>query len=327
MGGTIVKKKNTVLKYCISLGVLSIIALIFVTQFDFERIIKILANTNLPLLILAAIVYYSSFVTKTLRWKILLEGVGIKEKFSHVFASMFMCYFFNSLIPFRAGDFYRAYLIKKRRDVAFSKGIGTLFVEKAFDIVILVLILTGAGLLVLSQFSSAFISQLLVIGIVLLGVIILISIVCLIFFSRQVVLFSEKITKTIRNFSEVIHISLNDRKVLVGVVVTSVLDWCVVFLFFYLISLSLGLELSVLIVAFIVVVENLLTIIPLTPAGLGFVELGVGGILIAIGTEKNLSIAIALLMRFVAYWLQILFGAIAYFILKHEKIFLKSHDK
>jgi uncharacterized protein (TIRG00374 family) len=56
----------------------------------------------------------------------------------------------------------------------------------------------------------------------------------------------------------------------------------------------------------------LLTVVPLTPAGLGFVELGVVGMLTVLGIGQQTAASIALLDRVVAYWSVIVVGAIVY---------------
>jgi len=58
---------------------------------------------------------------------------------------------------------------------------------------------------------------------------------------------------------------------------------------------------------------SLLTTLPITPAGLGVVELGTGAVLVkVIGLDPALAGSIVLLDRVVAYWSLILVGLALY---------------
>jgi hypothetical protein len=72
-----------------------------------------------------------------------------------------------------------------------------------------------------------------------------------------------------------------------------------------------GIELSFGVAIFIALAASLLTAFP-TPAGLGAVELGIAGLLILFGIEKEIAISIALLDRLISYWSILVFGGILY---------------
>ena len=60
------------------------------------------------------------------------------------------------------------------------------------------------------------------------------------------------------------------------------------------------------------VVAQALTLVPITPGGLGFVESGLTALLVVIGVPVDVSVIATLLYRLVSYWLPIPIGALAW---------------
>ena len=72
---------------------------------------------------------------------------------------------------------------------------------------------------------------------------------------------------------------------------------------------------------FVALAAALLTTLPVTPAGLGFVETSIVGILIlaanfglAPGVNENVATSVAILDRVISYWSLIVVGSILYVI-------------
>jgi uncharacterized protein (TIRG00374 family) len=51
--------------------------------------------------------------------------------------------FMGNLLPFRAGEFIRAYLLGKREDIGFSASFATIVVERIFDMISILVLLAG----------------------------------------------------------------------------------------------------------------------------------------------------------------------------------------
>lgn len=49
--------------------------------------------------------------------------------------------FINSLVPAKLGDVYRGYLLKKKTNESISLGVGTVFIERVFDLVAMISLL------------------------------------------------------------------------------------------------------------------------------------------------------------------------------------------
>jgi len=69
---------------------------------------------------------------------------------------------------------------------------------------------------------------------------------------------------------------------------------------------------------FAMVTSSILTLVP-TPGGLGAVEGGLTGILIFVGLQPGIALAIVIMDRIVSYWSLVLSGAITYFVSKRAR--------
>jgi len=65
---------------------------------------------------------------------------------------------------------------------------------------------------------------------------------------------------------------------------------------------ALGSDLPLVVVVFVALCSSLLTTLPITPAGLGAVEVSIIGILGLYGVSRDFAAAIALLDRIISYW-------------------------
>jgi uncharacterized protein (TIRG00374 family) len=88
----------------------------------------------------------------------------------------------------------------------------------------------------------------------------------------------------------------------VGVTALTVPLWLLEGIRVYAEARALGLALSVAMSFLIALLAALLTTVPLTPAGIGAVEIGIAGTLMLFGIPGEQAVALALLDRLVAYW-------------------------
>ena len=76
-----------------------------------------------------------TFVVRAYRWQILLrpfKQIPIKD----IYAPL-MIGFMGNILPARAGEFLRAYLIGKKQKITFSGALSTIIVERLFDLICL----------------------------------------------------------------------------------------------------------------------------------------------------------------------------------------------
>jgi uncharacterized protein (TIRG00374 family) len=63
---------------------------------------------------------------------------------------------------------------------------------------------------------------------------------------------------------------------------------------------------------------NIITLVPITPGGLGLVEAGLGSMLILAGVHGGDAFLATLAYRLASYWLPLLAGPLAYLLYRHR---------
>jgi uncharacterized protein (TIRG00374 family) len=91
----------------------------------------------LPAVLLVAL----TFLFRAMRWRYLISS--IKEVKTLRLFSPLMVGFMGNVLPARAGEFIRAYLLGKKENVSFSASFATIFVERLMDMLIFLLLLVG----------------------------------------------------------------------------------------------------------------------------------------------------------------------------------------
>src|SRR5437868_2390013 len=153
----------------ISFAILAVVLFVVLThvQLDYGASLRAISQTNPVIYALAIAAFYLSFVVRTVRWELLLRNTGESEHFGELFHIVILAWFANCVLPAKMGDFYRAYLLRQQTDVSGSKGLGTIFSERALDFLVLMSVLVISGLIsfratVPERFVPAFIVGLLI---------------------------------------------------------------------------------------------------------------------------------------------------------------------
>ena len=103
-------------------------------------------NINYSWVFLGIFLGALSHLSRSYRWKYLIEPLGYKLCLTNSVLAVFSAYLINYTIP-RAGDIARATLISKYEKIPLNKTLGTIVAERAID-VICILIIIGIGLII-----------------------------------------------------------------------------------------------------------------------------------------------------------------------------------
>ncbi|MDY6778852.1 MAG: flippase-like domain-containing protein, partial [Candidatus Nanohaloarchaea archaeon] len=173
----------------------------------------------------------------------------------------------------------------------------TVFVDRVLDFAFLVVSTTLISYAVLStRFADAW--TYLRIGYGFLGLVLLGSLALL--YEGRVRLLPDAVRDTLQRFREGAASCLSRGNAL-PVLGYTLLVWLFVVLRVYVVALALGVDIGVALAGFIGLFMIMLTIIPLTPAGLGAVELLTTGFLTLLGMEPAAVLSIVLLDRTITY--------------------------
>lgn len=101
---------------------------------DVSRVVELGRDAD-PLLLVAAVgVYLCSWPIRARRYDRVLTVMNRRCGFGFLVAAIFVSQSVNLVVPARAGDGVRAYLVKDRRGVPYSIGVASLAVERAVDL-------------------------------------------------------------------------------------------------------------------------------------------------------------------------------------------------
>lgn len=302
--------KKTIFSFILSFSILYLL----VRSINLDNVITIAKGTNLSLYFAAFVMHYLSIVVRGFRWNKLLQIIKIQPGVGIATEMVFLSWFVNCIVPAKLGDVYRSYLLKKENNAPISASIGTIFIERICDIAILLLLMTFSGLLIFRKNMPVQISEALQIGYVLLAAVTLALILLWIFKGRLLEIVPDRFQFHFNNLHNGLYQSFSDGPTIFLVITLTTLAWAMEAARFYLVTRALGLQIGFDVIIFVVLAASLLTAIPLTPAGLGAVEVSIVFILSIVGIGATLATSLALLDRLISYWSMLVTGSIAYMI-------------
>ena len=95
---------------------------------DFVKLWKIIKQIDLFYGFLSLSILLSSSLVRALRWQILAYPID-RISFEPAFSSIMIGYFGNSVLPFRMGEFLRAYVLAEKTSLNFPTAFGTIVTE------------------------------------------------------------------------------------------------------------------------------------------------------------------------------------------------------
>jgi uncharacterized protein (TIRG00374 family) len=288
-----------------------------VLSVNFTELLQAVAAANMWLLLAAFAVYYIGFPLRGFRWILLLRGAGIGIRVRDGTHILFLSWTVNCLVPAKLGDVYRAYLLKENAPVSLSKTFGTVFIERILDLFVIAILGLACGFW---SFRSGLPPSMQFVVALGIGVMIVLAIGLLTMrsFGRRILVrlpVPVRVIELYDRFEEGVFGSIGARA-LPGLIVVTVLIWATEALRLYFVVLALGfpdVQLGLSGAAFVAFVGSLLTAVPLSPAGIGIVELGIVGVLTAAyGIPLQEATTIALVDRAISVFSIIVLGSILY---------------
>jgi len=108
----------------------------------FGELVSSLQKASVYWLILAFLVLPLPFLIRAWRWRLLLLPIKNAVRYSNALGITFVGFLANSLIPIRAGEFFRAILMKRRESVGFFEAFSSIIVERILDLLSIVTLAT-----------------------------------------------------------------------------------------------------------------------------------------------------------------------------------------
>ncbi len=322
--------------------VIAVLAVAYtVRNISLEELWGSFARVEVQYLLLTTLLMIATYGARAFRWQALIQP--IKQVPIKNLMSPLMVGFMAGVLPARAGEFVRAYLLGKSQNISFASSFATIVIERLFDMLALLLMLTwvlmfnGDVFETSASWSGVSIEDLAFqFGVLsLLMVSILIAFIYLLTFKRDVAMklvgwllkpvpekWRAKIIGMVESFGDGLHVVRNPRA-LIQISVSTGLVWFLIVLAYYPLYFAYELKDTSItsLVLLTLMICILITILP-TPAFLGSFNAGVLIALHEIMREAELA---AVSFGFVAWGLNMLVVMIGgvYFVL-HDHISLKK---
>ena len=140
---------------------------------DFSLVQKSLKEINMIYILFSFLSLFGSYITRSVLWKTLI-GRSSHVNIVHAFKSVLIGNMGNCILPARLGDLLRVHSISKYTSISKSLALGTMVIERVFDIIILIqLILISVFIMPIPSFIIEGLEKVLFVGIVVIIVFII----------------------------------------------------------------------------------------------------------------------------------------------------------
>jgi uncharacterized membrane protein YbhN (UPF0104 family) len=282
-----------------------------VVRFDISprEIWDSLRDSNPWMFLLAFLIYYTNFVFRGLKWRILQANARQPGEppphANQTISLMLISGFVNLVTAFRLGDAYRAYLYSSESRTSFSRAVGTLVAERAIELIIMFFLLVLAAILLATHGDET--SWVYVALAAILPAVLITGLLAMRVFRGRIQRFVPGPLKAAYNLFQ--HGALGTYSNLPLLIVLAVLGWLAEVGRVFFVAQALGVDLGFAWVLFAALANALLSLLPV--GGLGITEVSLASLLSDTLTRSEAG-AVVVLDRAISYLSVIIFGGLAF---------------
>lgn len=253
---------------------------------------------------------------RSLRWKTILEQ-RINVPFFSTYQYLTLGYFFNSVLPLKGGELIRAEYLKRYENSSRSFTYGTIFVERIFDFVIMVIFLA------ISVIFSETILGLFNLKIITLTIAAIFAITSLIYFNFYRIylwlnsFIPSKYGIQIANILNRFKISFNlfkEKRILLSISAMSVFIWLLALSITVITIQSLKIDIPIYAYLFVVSAGVLGMVIPSTSSNIGVYHAVAVGALLLFEVPAELALSYAIIIHAMEFIPNVALGSFFYFV-------------
>ncbi len=120
---------------------------------DMQKFKQELPNISLWWLALSCVFSLLSHISRAIRWNMLIRPLGYNPRTINTFLSVLVMYLTNFIVP-RAGELARCTVLGKYEKIPFTKLVGTVVIERATDLIAMVIFAIAIIILQLPIFTK-----------------------------------------------------------------------------------------------------------------------------------------------------------------------------
>ncbi len=268
---------------------------------DFNSIIDNISKISFSILFVSTLVYFTSVILRYFRWKIIYKELFEQYKFNMLNETI-IGYMANNIFPFRLGELYRVNRIVNSEQNKFTRVLSTIFTERLFDVISLVIIMIFAFPFIkefdfkLFQLKNSFI-------IILLFLLLLIFV----FLLSRLNFFRILLSKILVFFQDILSFFYECKSInkYIKVFIFSLLIWIVESIVYFIIADYFITNISRIELFFMILVvcsiTNLSGVIPSLPGNLGNFEFFGTLAFIAMNVSSDIGATIIIIVHLVLF--------------------------
>ena len=266
-----------------------------------------LAQSNYWWFLLGFGTFYLTLPLRAWRWHLLLGNIGVALPLGTLASVIFRAWTINSALPGRAGDIYAAYALKTEHNLDASVTLGTVFCARVLDLLTLVALATTVYLLGFRETLPGSFGQLVEIA-VGLGLLVVSVVVILTRWPGMAHrLMPGRLRDAFTRFSAAARGSFRQTPLLLAI---TTLLWGLEAVRLWYVMAAVGAMLPFAQVVFLALAAAILSTLPLSPGGLGTIDLLYRQFLPYAGIAPALAGGITILDRIINYWFILVAGGL-----------------
>ena len=268
--------------------------------------------------LLALLIAFAHFILRALRWRYLLPETASPPKLKILFDSMMAGNFASYVLPLRAGEFVRPFLLSRQSSYAFPTAFVSVVIERFFDLV--TVLLSFAVLLVfLPNLDPLVYKGAQALGVVAVGILVVMLVGTFLpnlltaISSKVASYLPQKLGAGIRKFTtDFLHglSVLRHHGNLLRVVALTAVVWGSCYLLFYTFLFAFPLTPTVLAGVAVAVITALAVAAPSAPGFIGVYQAGCIIALKAFGVSEEMAAAYGIITHLFHYAVTIGYGVI-----------------
>ncbi|HEX3014737.1 MAG TPA: UPF0104 family protein [Methanobacterium sp.] len=294
-----------------------------------SKIVSAVELANPLYIALAVLIQIAIYGLWTQRWAINVNSVDISIKKVHLLPMLLVGLAINNITPSArgGGEPVRGYILSKYSNTSFEKSFATVMADRGLDTFPFMVL---AVIVIISIILFMNLSDLIVLGLIIAVIALLIIFIVALYmslnkeFGKKAILWlvgiikrisrkehsrlEERALNVIHGFQNSMRTMVKDKNVLMYGIPLSFVIWFFEILRVYVVFSAFNVNVSLLLIAEVVIISTLLGMIPLLPGGLGAVD-GVMVILFsAAGIPPSISAAATLVERLISFWMTTVLG-------------------
>lgn len=242
---------------------------------DFDKFFEVVSEANLWLILLVYPISFVSIMTKSFKFKKILNALKEDYKLFDLAQIFTIGFFLGFLTPGRIGDFSRAMYLKDK--VPLAKGGVGVFLDRVIDVFVLLtyaLISITLFFVLFQQVVFPIEILFLLIFLLVLGFLFIINLkkfefITRFFFQFTPVSFKEFLRKVYSNLNEATSYIKNDYAKLLFPLIIGFVAWSINFIIGLVIILAFGIDVPFYFIFLLMPIVTLVEIVPISVSGLG----------------------------------------------------------